>query len=60
MKYIFFVEKREVTRIPFADFLFMTRQYVDLTTADDKRLKERRQIAEDLLNTYRSASLLSK
>lgn len=57
MKYIFFVEKGEITRIPFTDFLFMTKQYVELTRADGKKLKERRQIAEDLLNKYRSASL---
>ena len=60
MKYIFFVEKGEVTKIPFTDFLSMTKQYVELTTADGKKLKERRNIAGDLLNEYRSASLLSK
>jgi hypothetical protein len=54
MKYIFFVEK--VTRIQFADFLFVTDQYVELTIADGKKLKQRRRIAEDLLNKYRSAS----
>ncbi len=40
MKYIFFVEKGEITRIPFAEFLLMTKQYVELTTADGKKLKE--------------------
>ena len=54
MKYIFFVEK--VTRIQFTDFLFMADQYVELTIADRKKLKQRRLIAEDLLNKCRSAS----
>ena len=41
MKYIFSGGKGgEITRIPFAEFLLMTKQYVELTTADGKKLKE--------------------
>jgi hypothetical protein len=47
MKYIFFVQKEEVTSILFTEFLRMTKLYTD--RAHGKRLKERRQIAEDLL-----------
>jgi hypothetical protein len=48
MKYIFFVQEGEVTRIRFTAFLLMTKLYADRT--DDKTsLKERRWIADDLV-----------
>ena len=51
MKYIFFVEKEEVTRIPFTAFLRMAKLYAD--RVDDKTtLEERRRIADGLLSTY--------
>ena len=50
MKYIFFVQEGEVTRIPFAAFLRITDLYAD--RAEGKTLAARRQIAADLLSRY--------
>jgi hypothetical protein len=46
MKYIFFVQDGDVTRIPFATFLGMTKHYAD--RARDKSLSTRREIAAEL------------
>ena len=50
MKYIFFVEKRGVTRIPFADFLSIAERYADSTESES--LQERRRIAKELLRKF--------
>lgn len=50
MKYIFFVQEGEVTKIPFTAFLRMTKLYAD--RADGKALALRRRTADDLLSTY--------
>jgi len=56
MKYIFFVQEGEVTKIPFTAFLRMSKLYADRT--DDKTsLLARRRIADDLLSAYLKRAL---
>jgi hypothetical protein len=50
MKYIFFVQGGEVTRIPFIDFLRMTDLYADRSAG--RKLVARRAAAEQVLSDY--------